>query len=384
MNDLGEFLERLGRRLERLDRPGRFGWNLADDEDEPVETIERELVFGEAPALRLNAGMISVSVRPVAPGERARLVLRGRRANEEQVEIGSGEDGAITVDVHPRHSWQTVDFRPWRVRENGLQLEVFVPQGIRLQARVEAGRMSVADLHDSEFDLRTDAGKLRVSDCNGRMRIASSAGKVELERIAGTLDARTDAGAVHATDVRLTGDSSLRASAGSLRVYGLRLLSGNHVVETSLGSVRLGLAPDAPVRIETHVSLGSVDNRAGPGPEDAPAHLKVSSELGSVRIRLEEAPATPLHHVSVTDARIASESRADSHAASSAETGVGGPSAGPENTAGAAPAGTATASRPAPGPSQEETMRILDMVERHEITPGEAAALLSALRGGGQ
>ncbi len=372
MNDLGEFLERLGRRLERLDRPGGFGLHLADDEDEAVETIERELVFGEVPALRLNAGLISVSVRPVAAGERTRLVLRGRRANEEQIEIGTGEDGAITVDVHPRHSWQTVDFRPWRVRDNGLQLDVFVPQRIRLQARVEAGRMSVADLHEAEFDLRTDAGKLRVSDCDGRLRIASSAGKVELDRIAGTLDARTDAGAVHADDVRLTGDSTLRASAGSVRVSGLRLLSGNHVVETSLGSVRLGLAPDAPVRIETHVSLGSVDNRAGPGPEDAPASLKVSSELGSVRIRIEEAPSTPLHRVSVTDARIPAETHGDDQPTSAAAE---------ERPAAAR---TATAARPASGPSQEETMRILDMVERHEITPGEAAALLSALRGGGQ
>ncbi|HZQ36143.1 MAG TPA: hypothetical protein VFD32_09440 [Dehalococcoidia bacterium] len=63
MNDLGEFLERLGRRLEGLDRRGGFGLHLADDEDETVETIERELVFGETPALRLNAGMISVAVR---------------------------------------------------------------------------------------------------------------------------------------------------------------------------------------------------------------------------------------------------------------------------------------------------------------------------------
>ncbi|HEY7294488.1 MAG TPA: DUF4097 family beta strand repeat-containing protein [Dehalococcoidia bacterium] len=368
MNDLGEFLERLGRRLERLDRSGGFGLHFTDDEDEVVETIERELVFGEVPALRLSAGLISVAVHPVAPGERSRLVLRGRRANEELIEIGSGDDGTVTVEVHPRRNWQTVDFRPWRMRDNSLQLDVYVPQGIRLQARVDAGRMNVEGLHEAELDLRTDAGKLRVRDCEGRLRIASSAGKVDLDRIVGTLEARTDAGAIHAEDVRLSGDSTLRASAGTIRVAGLRLLSGNHVVETSLGSVRLGLAPDAPVRIETHVSLGSVDNRAGPGPADAPASLKVSSELGSVRIRLEEAPDTPLHRVSVTDARIPSQVYTNGEPA---------PASGEQP---AAPGATGT--RPASGPSQEETMRILDMVERHEITPGEAAALLSALRGG--
>ncbi len=287
MNDLGEFLERLGRRLEAMDRGGGFGFRLADDEDEKVETIERDLVFGETPALRLNAGMISVAVHQAAPGESPRLALRGRRAHEEQLNIGTGDDGAVTVDVHPRYSWQTVDFRPWRVRDHGLQLEVFVPQGVRLQARVEAGRMSVTGLRDAELDLRTDAGKLRVRECSGRLRIASSAGKVELEGISGALEARTDAGAIHAEDIRLSSDSTLRASAGTVRVTGLRLLSGHHSVETSLGSVRLGLAPDAPVRIDTHVSLGSVDNRVGQGPEDAPATLKVSSELGSVRIRYD-------------------------------------------------------------------------------------------------
>ena len=375
MNDLGEFLERLGRRLEGLDRRGGFGLHLADDEDEAVETIERDLVFGKTPALRLTAGMISVAVRQTAAGERARLVLRGRRANEEQINIGSGEDGAVTVDVHPRYSWQTVDFRPWRVRDHGLQLDLYVPQGIRLQARVEAGRMSVSGLRDSEFDLRTDAGKLRVSECSGRLRIASSAGKVELEQISGTLEARTDAGAIHAENIRLNGDSTLRASAGTVRVSGLYLLSGNHVVETSLGSVRLGLAPDTPVRIETHVSLGSVDNRVGQGPEDAPATLKVSSELGSVKIRYDEAPATPLHRVSVTDARIGSEPGAESRPEPRAEA---------QPAANGQPAAQASSSRPASGPSPDETMRILDMVERHESTPGEAAALLNALRGGGQ
>jgi hypothetical protein len=376
MNDLGEFLERLGRRLEALDRRGGFGFHSADDEDETVETIERDLVFGETPALRLNAGMISVAVRQTAPGERARLVLRGRRAHEEQLNIGTGEDGAVTVDVHPRYSWQTVDFRPWRVRDHGLTLDVYVPQGIRLQARVEAGRMSVSGLRDAELDLRTDAGKLRVSECDGRLRIASSAGKVELERISGALEARTDAGAIHGEDIRLATDSTLRASAGTVRVSGLRLLSGHHTVETSLGSVRLGLAPDAPVRIETHVSLGSVDNRVGQGPEDAPATLKVSSELGSVKIRYDEAPATPLHRVSVTDARIGTEPHAEPRPESQAEEQ-------PAATANEQPAAAqASGSRPASGPSQDETMRILDMVERHEITPGEAAALLNALRGG--
>src|SRR5581483_4534427 len=233
-------------------------------------------------------------------------------------------------------------------------------------------------LRDSELDLRTDAGKLRVNDCSGRLRIASSAGKVELEQISGTLEARTDAGAIHAEDIRLSGDSTLRASAGTVRVSGLRLLSGSHVVETSLGSVRLGLAPDSPVRIETHVSLGSVDNRVGQGPEDAPATLKVSSELGSVKIRYDEAPATPLHRVSVTDARIGAEPRADSGSEPRHEEQ---PAATANEQPAAAPAGGA---RPASGPSQDETMRILDMVERHEITPGEAAALLNALRGGGQ
>ncbi len=380
MNDLGEFLERLGRRLEAMDRRGGFGFHSADDEDETVETIERDLIFGETPALRLNAGMISVAVHQAAPGERAHLVLRGRRAHEEQLNIGTGEDGAVTVDVHPRYSWQTVDFRPWRVRDHGLELEVFVPQGIRMQARVEAGRMSVTGLRDAELDLRTDAGKLRVRECNGRLRIASSAGKVELERISGVLEARTDAGAIHAEEISLSGDSTLRASAGTVRVSGLRLLSGHHSVETSLGSVRLGLAPDAPVRIETHVSLGSVDNRVGQGPEDAPATLKVSSELGSVKIRYDEAPATPLHRVSVTDARIGGEPSAEPRPESRAEPQSAEQPAPPP--ASEAPAAAqANGERPA-GPSQDETMRILDMVERHEITPGEAAALLNALRGG--
>lgn len=374
MNDLNDLLERLGRSFEKMDRrfggfgnfgnaEGRFGPRTEDDE--PVETIERNLVFGEEPELYLSAGMMSVSLEPLKPGESARLVLSGRHARADELEIGTRDNGAVTVDVHPHYGWQTVDFRPWRMSGGHLRLTVYLPEGIRVHGRVDAGKFSVEGLRDAELDLRTDAGKLRIHDCTGRLRLASSAGKVSLSRVSGNLEAHTDAGAIAGEDVRLSGDSRLHANAGSINLSGVRFEAGSHLVETSLGSVRLALAADAPVRIETSATLGSINNSAGPGPADAPATLRVHTELGSIRVSREEAPATPLRAVPLTDAR----------------RPEGAPPA-PARAEAEQPA-PATATAPTAAPANEaETLRILGMVERHEITAGEAAALLTALRGG--
>jgi len=152
MNDLNDLLERLGKSFEKMDRrfggfgasEGRFGSRTEDDG--PVETIERPLVFGEEPELYLSAGMMSVSLEPLPPGEAARVVLSGRHARGDELEIGTRDNGAVTVDVRPHYSWQTVDFRPWRMSGGHLKLTAYLPAGVRVHGRVDAGKLSVDGL----------------------------------------------------------------------------------------------------------------------------------------------------------------------------------------------------------------------------------------------
>jgi hypothetical protein len=357
MSDLGEILEKLGRRLEGLE--GRFGSFEGHfrDGDDVVEEVTRELVFGEEPELFVSANFMAVDLREAAADEAPHVTLRGHHVRSEDLEVGT-RDGAVTVDFHPHRNWQTLDFRSWRSAGGHMRMTIAVPRGTRVHARLDAGKLSAERMHDSELDLRSDAGKLQLEDCSGRLRLASSAGKIALTNFVGTLEARTDAGAFVGENVRLTGSSTLRASAGSVRCSGLSLEAGEHTVESSLGSVRLGLKQTVPLRIEASATLGSVRNEAGSGPPDAPVVLRARTELGSIRIYNEQPQGTPMRRVPVTDEREAS-------------SWSGGRIENPEQ----APR------EPAPAPSSEETLRILGMVERHEITAGEAAALIAALRG---
>ncbi len=424
--EVGEFLERLGRRIshaerdanreqrheqrhgERMERhgermaergehmaeraermaerfAGRFGINFGAgnndaDDDSTVDagtdgpTVERDLVFGEQPELRLTAGPMSVRIRPVEAGGKPRLELRGREAHEAEIEIGKWDD-AVAVEVRPSRG-----FRGFR-NFSRLTLFLFLPEGVRVRGRVDAGAITVEGLTGTDLDLRTDAGKLRLDQCQGRMRLVSSAGKVVLDRCSGALEARTDAGKIVLDS--FTGSVQVRAEAGAIVCRNLRLSEGAHQLETKLGSVDVTLAPDVPVKIETHASLGSVNNKIGAGQPDAAASLNLRTELGSLRIRYEEATPTPLRSVPVMDERETSAPGGYKpidlqRPPFSDEPDAAAPAA--KAASATDDAGTNAEPQPqAPNP-QSETIRILGMVERHEISAGEAASLLAALR----
>jgi hypothetical protein len=408
VEEVGEFLERLGRRLSHLERDNsrwesrsermaeraermagrmaeRFGFGFRidhdgsdEEEEQDGHTVERELTFGEQPELRLTAGPMRVHLLQVEPGGVTRAVLKGRDAADAELEIGTW-DGATAVEVRPGRGLHA--FRHF----SRLALYLYLPEGIRVRGRVDAGSMTAEGLQASELDLRTDAGKLRLVNCQGRMRITSSAGKVTVENCMGDLEAHADAGKIAVTD--FSGTVRLRAEAGAVVCRGLRLAAGEHTLETKLGTIDATLVPDVPVRIETKASLGSVANRIGDGPADAAATLIARTELGSIRLRHEESPPTPLRSVVFTDERGADDRDSGSYqpvdlepVSLESDEGTESPHQ-PAANGDQAPAGAMGSEAGAATPVQQsETLRILGMVERHEISADDAASLLAAIR----
>jgi len=384
----GNIAEKLGERLNSQfgDFGERFGGPFADrtavaDGEAGSETVERELTFGEEPELRFRAGILNVQVLPVETGGRARLVLHGREARDAELLIGSDEN-AVTVDVRLMHGM--------RIFQNmsRLGLSIYIPESTRVRGRVDAGSISVEGLHGAELNLRAEAGKIKLSDVHGRARLRSSAGNIVVKESSGALEARTDAGTIKVQE--FSGALEARAEAGSIVCKGLRLEPGAHSLRTQLGSVDVSLAGALPVHVEARTSLGSVVNDA-PGPNDAPVTLSVRTELGSVRIRpLETATPTPLRQVSLVDERDAVAP--DAAQAVDLDPIVPAPADRPEATqqdgsqsaplSAEIPQANAgqTGAEAAATRNDAETVRILGMLERHEITAGEAAALLGALR----
>lgn len=391
MEEVGEFLERLGRRLKRMERHdrrwqdgaerwggpwerwgehferffgGRGEWGEADESaDTDADVEERELTFGEQPELRLTVHLLSARLHQVEAGGKARIVVRGRN-DLRHVEIESSGDGSGPVEVRLERRFGGIGGM------NRRPVDIYVPAGTRIRGRADAGSLSAEGLEQAELDLRTDAGRLRIEGCDGRMRLASSAGKLVVERCSGALEAKVDAGKLQVEE--FSGTINARTDAGSLQLRGVRLQPGEHSLESSMGSIDASIVPDpdVPLRVMARASLGSVQNRIGEGPSDAPAVLHARAELGSIRIRWEERPATPLRAVPVLDER-----GPNGHATPGEPVEMRSVPLEAERppAAGAQPS-------PASPAYEVEVTRILGMVERHEISATEGASLLAALR----
>lgn len=390
MNDVGEFLEKLGKSIGKMDGPrGWGGWGREDDEDgetdEGAPALEQPLTFGELPELEINASALSLRIVPVEAGEAPRISLRGKGAEGAELRVET-QGEAVKVSVQRGR-----ELFGWT---SHLRLDAAVPAGVRLRVRLNAGRMRIVGVRDAEYDVRADASHVSVRDCSGRMRITSNAGKIDMDGFSGVLDARADAGALRLSDVHLDGDSALRSNAGAIRCERLRLDAGEYRMETNAGSIRLGLVPGERIAVEASASLGSVNNQIGGAGDDAPVHLKVRTELGSVRIYYDGPPATPLHNVPISDEREGGPPAATQPSAPPFPSTPSAPPPPPREQAipleSEPPAATPHAAEPAaataqaaPSRGETETLRILGMVERHEITSGEAAALIAALRDNG-
>jgi hypothetical protein len=358
MKDVGEFLERLGKTIGKIDGPRGWDWGRDDEGEDGGPTVEHELTLGENPEVEveINASALSLRVVPVEPGQSPKITLRGKGA--ESAELQVEQDGnKVRVSVQ-----RARELMGWA---SHLRLTAALPQGVRVRVRLNAGRLRVLGMHDGEMDIRADASAVSVRDCNGRLRLTTNAGKVDIDGYTGVLDARADAGALNLRDVHLDGDSALRSNAGAIRCERLRLDKGDYRIETSAGSVRVGLLPGDPIAVEASASLGSVNNGIASAGSDAPVKLRVRTDLGSVRLYYDDASATPLRPVPVIDDRDSDDGTP--HAAAAQTIPMESTPSEPQT-------------EPAAQSSGDETLRILAMVERHEITAGEAAALIAALR----
>src|SRR5579883_596538 len=89
MKDVGEFLERLGKTIGRIDGPRGWDWGRDDDDGDDGPTVERDLTLGENPEVEveINASALSLRVVPVEPGQSPKLTLRGKGAEYADLQV---------------------------------------------------------------------------------------------------------------------------------------------------------------------------------------------------------------------------------------------------------------------------------------------------------
>lgn len=92
----------------------------------------------------------------------------------------------------------------------------------------------------SDLELKTDFGKIYVNDVMGKMSLVSNAG------------------AIHAAQVSLQGQSKLKTDVGSVNFSGSIEQRGTYKFESDVGSINVTLPGDASFHVDAKTDVGSI------------------------------------------------------------------------------------------------------------------------------
>ncbi len=299
------------------------------------------LPFGDRPSLDLRTDLGSLVVVPVKAGEEPRIEAVGRGADQlelriERVQEQEQEQKQETVRVEVEPFRQFTWWGGWDTR-----LLAHVPPALTARIETGAGSIAIRGLDGATLAVRTNAGRIELTDVRGRLRLSADAGSIAAHAIAGALDAE--------------------AQAGSIRLEIAGLDPGEHRVRAGMGAIRVELAQGLDVRVETRTAMGSARN-SYPAHPNAAAVLSLATDMGSIRVSEGTTArwpggATPAPPVA--------------------------PAASPHGS----PAATATATATSASPSgaavaadgDADLDRILAMVEAGQLSARDADDLLRAL-----
>ncbi len=141
-----------------------------------------------------------------------------------------------TISVNSEHGWSVFG-------KNSVDYDITVPL--------------IADLR-----LRTDAGKIYVSDLIGQMSLVS------------------DAGSIHATHVSLQGHSLLKTNVGSVNFSGSIDPQGAYKFETDAGSINVTLPEDASFHVDASTDVGSIKSDFPLNGQPTVSRTRLSGNVG--------------------------------------------------------------------------------------------------------
>jgi hypothetical protein len=306
-----------------------------------------ELPFTDKPTLDFEANASSIEVVPVETGQRCRIEARREgadlsvtRAGETTIVrlVGAPHDnpwGGNPFDHHHRGAVADQILRGianavLQSRRLGGSYTVYVPSNVQARITCNMGEVELRGLAGCDVGVFTNMGSLTIDESRGRFALRAKAGRILCRRVGGTFD--------------------VESGMGEAMLDIVALDEGVHKVVSTMGSVKVELAPDMDVRVESKTVMGSTRTRY-PSRSDSKTVLKLEAELGSVRVR-EGHEYTDPRHGDWPDWRKQWKESA------------------PEPVVADVP--------PAEG---SELRKILDLVQQKKVSPEEAERLISALHG---
>lgn len=229
---------------------------------------------------RARGGRLLVEVQPrqdlsFQMGSSPRLVLRIPREAAVTVESGSGSVRVVAVS-HSRGvqvesgsgSVEVADVDgPVDLTTGSGSIEV---RGVRgdLTLSTASGSIQATDI-DGDLETDSASGSQRLIDVDGDIEATSASGSVELYGTEGRLRIETSSGSQEGEEIFLTGNSSFRASSGSIRMELVNPMEELRIDATAgSGTIRVGstrgdrvVIGDGPIRVTGNTGSGSQEYR---------------------------------------------------------------------------------------------------------------------------
>jgi putative adhesin len=208
-----------------------------------TRTVEtRNFVVGKRPTIIVKDDIGTIRVRSSGENNEVQVQAikhsKGWTGNYNNLQVDydqRAEDNTITIkSVHGRSIFG----------KNSVDYDITVPL--------------IADL-----ELRTDVGKIYVSDVIGQMTLVS------------------DAGSIHATQVSLQGQSRLKTDVGSLNFSGSIDAQGTYKFEADAGSINVTLPEDASFHVDARTEVGSINSEFAISGQSRMSRAKLSGNVGN-------------------------------------------------------------------------------------------------------
>jgi len=214
--------------------------------------VEKDLAL--APGGRLSVETSGGSIT-VTGGDRsgAHVVITARNEDDlDRYDLGF-EETAEGVRVVARRKGGVSSWFGWS--SGGLEIEVEVPAETEIDLDTSGGGLRVESIR-GDVKADTSGGGIRVRDVEGNVDVDTSGGGIRIENVRGDVRAETSGGGVRIENV--TGRIDASSSGGPIEASFAPGAEARGSLSTSGGGVKVWLDQNANVEIDASTSGGSV------------------------------------------------------------------------------------------------------------------------------
>ncbi|GIO00343.1 DUF4097 family beta strand repeat-containing protein [Brevibacillus laterosporus] len=252
-----------------------------------VTVMEKDLDVADMKTLRLTNDFGKVMVEGAADGRFHIRVDGNVKADSKQEAQQRAKDIEVSVEQGQETS---IEIRDNYNKARDLTLYVMVPENTEIISEVKAGVTDIKKV--SKADVKSDAGKVTVSDITEQLKVSSNAGAIEATNISNAT-LRSNVGMITVSG-SVQGTLDVGNDAGKINVSSDAVLNGPWQLHSDLGAVMIHIPKQSQVTLTASTKLGSITGneieveRSGASVKtvktlgDGTFPIQVSTDLGSI------------------------------------------------------------------------------------------------------